>query len=397
MMENREKAFDEIRKLINEFPSDPRLYVLMGDLYFDDNQKQNALAYYERARRIDPDFPPLIISMVNFYEQTNDTEAMQTELRRAITGPELDLETKMQFLGEYLNILQRTGQDFEAVNPIFQTLFAQHPYDTELSFVFGSILMMQGDEEKAISYFERFIRENPENSAGYEQLLRIAINNQDLDMLTDISTKALERFPQKPQFYFYLGIAHFQKSRYAKALQVFQAGLQNAVFPHPGLRSMFLGQIGDLHHKLDNQEAAFEYYGKALEYNPMNIHVLNNYAYFLALARRDLQRAEQMSAITLQAEPLNPIFLDTYGWILYQQGAYTLARIYLERAIEHGRDNPSAVIYEQFGDVLYKTGEPERARKMWKRAKELGGDNEFLIRKIETGEYHSKWTDKERE
>jgi len=92
-----------------------------------------------------------------------------------------------------------------------------------------------------------------------------------------------------------------------------------------------------------------------------------------------------MSGITIKAEPMNPTFLDTYGWILYEQGSYLMAKIYIEKAIEYSKDNPSADIFEHYGDVLYKTGEKEKALEQWKKAKELGSDSDTLDKKIQTG------------
>ncbi len=106
----------------------------------------------------------------------------------------------------------------------------------------------------------------------------------------------------------------------------------------------------------------------------------------MSLEKRDLDKAEQMSGITIKAEPLNPTYLDTYGWVMFVQGSYTMAKIYIERAIEYSEENPSAEVYEHYGDVLFRTGNPEEAKKQWLKAQELGGDSEELLRKIETGE-----------
>ena len=126
---------------------------------------------------------------------------------------------------------------------------------------------------------------------------------------------------------------------------------------------------------------------KSVKTNPQNLHVLNNYSYYLSLEKKDLDKAEQMSSITVKAEPTNPTFLDTYGWVLFMQGAYTTARIYIENAVKYSEEEPSAEILEHYGDVLYVTGEPEKALEQWKKAKELGSDSKTLDEKIRTGKY----------
>ena len=74
-------------------------------------------------------------------------------------------------------------------------------------------------------------------------------------------------------------------------------------------------------------------YEEILALDPYNALVLNNYAYHLATHGGDLRRAEQMSQRAIRIESDNPTFLDTYGWILFQQGQKSLAEFYIRRAI----------------------------------------------------------------
>ena len=74
-------------------------------------------------------------------------------------------------------------------------------------------------------------------------------------------------------------------------------------------------------------------YDRVLELDPYNLMVLNNYAYHLATHGGDLTKAEQMSAVTIREQPNNPVFLDTYGWILHLKGQDELAKFYLNKAL----------------------------------------------------------------
>lgn len=384
IIDNKEKAFEEIQQIIDKNPGDPRYIILMGDLYMDDNQKEKALTYYEQAKLIDPDYPALILSLVNYYERTGNSDAAQYELRNAITGTTMEVDAKIQLLTRYLGILQQNSLDLKQANPLFESLFEQHPNNTQINLIYGNVLSLQGDYTNALKQFEIFIEDNPDNPSGYEQIIRIALPQEDYNKVKEITTKALKYMPQEPQFYYYLGAVNYQEKKYKEALAIFEKGIANARFNNRVLESDFYGQIGDLNYFLGNEQEAFYNYDKALQLNPQNIPVLNNYSYYLSLDKRDLDRAEQMSGITVKAEPLNPTYLDTYGWILYEQGSYIMAKIYIEKAIEYETE-PSAVVYEHYGDVLYRTGEPDKAIEQWKRARELGGDSKELKRKIRKG------------
>ena len=386
MMDEKEQAFAEIRQIIDKNPSQPRYLILMGDLYLEENQHQEAMLYYERAKEIDPDNPALILSMVDYFERTNDKQAAQAELQKAVTNSSIDVEVKLQLLTRYLAILQQSQQDMRQVNTLFETLFEQHPNNAQLNLIYGNILLLQEEKEGALKQFEIYTASNPEDPVGYEQQLRIALPDQDLEKIKEITTEALKYLPQEPQFYFYLGAVYFQQEKYLEALSIFEEGLANATMRNPIVESEFHGQIGDLNHFLGNKEKAFESYEKALQLHPQNLPVLNNYSYYLSLEKRDLDKAEQMSGITVKAEPANPTYLDTYGWVLYEQGSYTLAKIYIERAVESSKeDDLSAVVVEHYGDVLFQIGEKEKALEQWKRAKELGEDSPVLNKKIKTG------------
>lgn len=384
MIDNKEKAFEEIQQIVDKNSGDLRYIILIGDLYMDDNQKEKALSYYEQAKLIDPDYPALILSMVNYYERTGNSKAAQHELRKAITGTSMEVDTKIQLLTRYLGVLQQNSLDLKQANPLFESLFEQYPNNTQLNLIYGNVLSLQEDYTNAIKQFEIFTEDNPENPGGYEQIIRAALPQEDFEKVRKVTTKALEFLPQEPQFYYYLGAVNYQEKKYKEALIVFEKGIANAIFNNPLLESDFYGQIGDLNYFLGNKQEAFESYDKALKLNPQNLPVLNNYSYYLSLDKRDLDRAEQMSGITVKAEPLNPTYLDTYGWILYEQGSYVMAKIYIEKAIEY-EDEPSAEVYEHFGDVLFKNGEEEKAIEQWKRSKELGSDSKELKRKIRRG------------
>lgn len=388
MMDKKDRAFEEIQSVIDKNPDNIRYKLLMGDLYLQDNQADKALDYYQQAKQIDPDEPSLILSMVNYYEKTNNKPAAVEELQKAITSSKMEVETKLQLLARYITLLRQSQQDIKTANPLFQSMFEQHPNNTRINMMYGDVLLLQEDKKGAMEQFEIYTKDNPADPAGYEQMLRIVLpDTQALEKVVEITLTGIEHIPTAPQFYFYLGLAKFQQKKYGEALSIYEQGLTNAEFQSPVIESDFYGQIGDIHHFLKNNNIAFENYEKALKLNPQNLPVLNNYSYYLSLERKSLDKAEQMSGITIKAEPTNPTYLDTYGWILFEQGAYTMAKIYIEKAIEYGKEDLTAEVLEHYGDVLAVTGEKEKAVEQWKKAKELGSGSKTLNKKIKRKEY----------
>lgn len=118
--------------------------------------------------------------------------------------------------------------------------------------------------------------------------------------------------------------------------------------------------IGDNLYAMGRKKEAFKSYEQALKIDPQELAVLNNYAYYLSLNRQRLRKAEKMSRITIDKEPDNPTYLDTYGWILFLRGKAAEAKPYFKHAMIYGGKD-SAVILMHFSMVLDKLGEKDLA------------------------------------
>lgn len=88
---------------------------------------------------------------------------------------------------------------------------------------------------------------------------------------------------------------------------------------NPSLVSDFYAIMGDILHDKGDDKGAYAAYDSCLQWKDDNYGCLNNYAYYLSVENKDLDKAAQMSYRTVQAEPDNSTFLDTYAWILFMQ------------------------------------------------------------------------------
>lgn len=102
-----------------------------------------------------------------------------------------------------------------------------------------------------------------------------------------------------------------------------------------------LNLIGDSHFCLENYNESFKAYEKILKLRPGYVPALNNYAYYLSVIGQSLPKAARMSRKTIDAEPENATYLDTYAWILYQQKKYKAAQSVFKKAMVYGgKDSP---------------------------------------------------------
>jgi len=104
----------------------------------------------------------------------------------------------------------------------------------------------------------------------------------------------------------------------------------------------------------------------------------------ILFSKSELKKAELMSAKTVELEPKNSTYLDTYAWILYQQGNYSLAKFYIEKAVDNlPKGDESGVVLEHYGDILWMTKNDEKALLMWQKSFDAGNKSDEVKLKIE--------------
>jgi Flp pilus assembly protein TadD len=138
-----------------------------------------------------------------------------------------------------------------------------------------------------------------------------------------------------------------------------------------------LGWLHDRHGRIDSSDMCYE---QALTIDPRNPFVCNNYAYSLCLRDRDLLRALQLSATSLESEPTNPAYLDTYAWILFRLKRYAEAETAARQAIVYGGN---ATHYEHLGDILEARGDVAGAVEAWQASRERDPGRQHLMFKID--------------
>ena len=391
-----ENAVNELEKLAAKNPLEAKYQIRIGDFYLENDDLDKAWIYYEKAHKIDPQNPYYVVSMANYHEKKDDVKAATEGIESALKNSQLDVDTKISILEKYIRNRLSNKKDIESVNYLFKTLMEQYSQEKELNLMYGQFLISQEKWEEARFHFQVVTEADPENMLAWRLLMNIAVKEENPNEIIRICNSALAVFPDISEFYFYKGLACYQIKNYSEALAVFLEGIRYIPEDDKLLLSRFYGIIGNLYHEMNKKEEAYRNYDKALEYDDYNIEVLNNYAYFLSLDKKQLDKAERMSVKCIKMQPNNPTYIDTYAWIFFQKENYSLARFYIESAISNGGEQSSEIL-EHYGDILYKTGNTDKAVEQWEKAlkaKEEGEDTVLLEKKIENRMYYDIRTQK---
>jgi len=383
-----QKGVAEIDKLVNKYPSETRYKVLRGDIFMQQKMPDKAFEIYQKVLKDDPDNPYVYVSLSEYYKSVNQPEKAMESIVSALKSDQLDVETKVSVLGQYVEKFAQDSTKLVQTESLFKLLVDRYPMEEQVHGYYALFLQYQKRTVEALSELETMININPKNDQTWLRIIQIYLGDKNYNHLLITTSKAIDNIPKNPLWYFYRGIAQFQLEDYHSALGTYQKGIPFISTEQADLKSDFYAQVADIYFKMEKKDSAFVNYEASLQSNPKNIMVMNNYAYYLSLDKTELKKAERMSSKTVELEPKNSTYLDTYAWILYQQGNYSLAKFYIERAIDNltKEENPGVVL-EHYGDILWMNSKDNgkddaKALEIWQKSYDAGNKTEELKQKI---------------
>lgn len=387
-MKDDKKAFREIESLVEEYPADMRYQVILGDVYLQNGKKEEAYEAYQKVLAVEPDNPMALFSMASYYEQTGQKELYQQQLDTLLLNNKVAPDTKINVMRQVIvENEQSADKDSTAVISLFDRMMKQDQDDPQIPMLYAQYLLSKSMETEAVPVLEQVVDLDPTNKAARLMLVSEAAKREDYKQIIKVCEPGIEATPDALPLYYYLAIAYHQAEQADSVLSVCNKALQHVTADtRKELVSDFYSIMGDIYHTKKQMAEAYAAYDSALVYNPSNIGALNNYAYYLSVERRDLDKAEEMSYKTVKAEPNNATYLDTYAWILFEKGNYAEARIYIDNAMKSDGEK-SDVIVEHCGDIYFMTGDVEGALKYWKKALDMGSESKTLKEKIEKKKY----------
>lgn len=387
-MKDDKKAFQEIESLVQEYPMDMRYQVILGDAYLQNGKKQEAYDVYQKVLAAEPDNPMAIFSMASYYKQTGQEELYQQQLDTLLLNKKVTPDTKVGVMRQMIVENEQADKDSTQIIALFDRIMKQEQDDPQIPMLYAQYLLSKNMESESVPVLEQVVDLDPTNKAARMMLIGAAVKKEDYKQIIKVCEPGIEATPDALEFYYYLAVAYNQAEKPDSVISICKRALEHTTADSKKeIVSDFYSILGDMYHTQKQMKEAYAAYDSALVYNPSNIGALNNYAYYLSVERRDLDKAEEMSYKTVKAEPNNATYLDTYAWILFEKGNYAEARIYIDNAMKSEGGDKSDVIVEHCGDIYYMTGDVDGALTYWKKALEMGSESKTLKQKIEKKKY----------
>lgn len=378
------KVEEELEKQIRSNPDELRNYLYLSEVLAKSGEREKAINILNKAKLVAPANAMVRLALADNYKALNQFENTFIELKVAFRDPNLNIDEKVRivlsFFPKFADMKARAY-----ANELASIMVQVHPNEAKAFAVYGDVLFQERKYEQAQDSYKKALKLNDQVYQIWEQLLRIEISRAEFQQAISDGDEALNIFPNQAALYLYTGIAYAQTKKHEKAISYLKSALDLESDDKEILVQVY-STLGDSFNALKKHAESDQAYNKALELDPRNSFVLNNYAYYLSLRGENLNEAEKMSRRSIELDPNNTSSEDTYAWILFRLKRYADAKIWIEKALLDNSSN-NAVQVEHYGDILYFLGEEAKALEQWQKAKAMGSKSETLDKKINEKKY----------
>ena len=379
LLGKKDKVVSEMEKLSAAYPYDTRYMSMLAETYVQNGREKDAFPLYLKIKQLDPENPYINISLLEYYQNQGDVDKAFEEFILSIRNKNLDYNTKTQIYEYWFDKKDSSDNTAKEAEQAGKAFIETHP-DKEIGYyIIGTVHFNEERYDKAQEYYLDAIARDSTTFISWYQLIFTDAELNLTHALYKHTKTAMRFYPEQPIFYYFNGLALIEKREYEEAIKILDTGRKMSA--DKKLTASFDTYIADIYHELGNKEKMYEYYDRVLRNDPENLYVLNNYAYFLSEEGLRLEEALKMSATTIEKEPKNVTYLDTYAWILYKLERYKDAKKWMEKVFSYDK-YPQGINFEHYGDILYKLGDTEKAVQNWKKAKKRGNTSEFIDQKI---------------
>lgn len=354
------EAIAWMQKLSDSDPESVRFKGLLAESFIRDGQVSVAKSLYNDILKSEPNNGYAFFGLSDIYKRANQEDSSFYYLNKGFEDITVPIELKIKVVGSFFSFIRRDEKMKEKALILTEKLIEVHAKEEKAHLVRSDVLHASGAVDQARNHLVIAADINPADIGIWKKLLGLDDELRNNMWLLQDSKKALSFFPNQPFLYIINSFANYAEKDYETAISVAEEGLDIALLRND--RTVLLVTVADASYELGLYEKAYETYDEVLEMDPANDGAMNNYAYYLAEQNTRLDDALEMINTALKANPNRPTYLDTKGWVLYQQGKYEDALSVLEKAYNHFPNDEEVVGH--YIACLRKLNREEEAKKV---------------------------------
>jgi len=397
-------------------------YQTLFEVYMALKRKQDAKAVLAKAQKLDIKDPGFWLNLADLSIQLYATDNGNFPQSKIVAVTSL-LQKAASFAGNDGNTLAKIGDSYVLIDqvsnaiPFYLQTLEVNKNNADVRYKLAQSFLQTGQRNQAIQTLEDMLKTNPLKFEIYEFLARLyeegdnkerALANYEQALLltpnqpenylrtaelqlqlkqTDRAVKTLEeahhRFPL-PQITYGLAIALSNAKRFADALLIYEAALQEARSSQDEvIDGNFYFNYGAAAEQCGLIDKAAGLLKKSIELDPSKAAQAYNHLGFMWIDRNlNLDEAGAMIKKALEIDPNNGAYLDSLGWYHFKKGDFGKALTELLHSVER-ISPPDPAVFEHIGDTYHSLGNNSEALSYWQKALSLDPQNQEIPGKID--------------
>jgi len=382
-----ERAFDQTSK-------DASFWMGLGDLYqFVLKQKpslskqissRHPVDCYEKARQITPRDPELLLRLAEA-QMAADNFAAAAEAYSMLLKLRPDLT---QFRERLAQAFLRADQKDKAIDAL-KAILKREPLRYDVHNAIADICQELNKDADAALHLQQSLDINPNQFDVCVRLALVRLHQKRYADALQALASSKKKFPARFEVSYLTGLVFSDQKDYPKAVAAFAEAeqlIQGSDKDKP--TTAFYYMYGAACERAGQFDKAVTLFRKSLELDPKNHNAANYLGYMWAEKNQNLTEALDLINKAVAAQPENPAYLDSLGWVYFQLGRTDDALKQLRRSVELSAKEPDATVFDHLAEALYKSGQRAEAVTFLRKAVQLDPQNKKLAEKLQ------KWTEK---
>lgn len=252
--ENYPGALDRYQMLIDTGKADERDYINLSNLYILMKDYPNAFTYIEKVKRTSPFYEDLISTKYRLYMLNNGLEMAHKYIQKEYNKKPYD-QSAYVLAKSYVQ-----KNDYKSANKVLDKTIKKSPNFVQSLYLKGLITYETGDRSKAVSYFERVLKLDPDMPSALNFVAyHLAETEQDLERAEALAQKASVLSPNEAHYVDTLGFVLYKQKKFKAALKFLEKA--HKMLPsHPEIAE----HLADVYVELKQQTKALQVYLLAL-------------------------------------------------------------------------------------------------------------------------------------
>lgn len=405
-----EKGYFYLQKALEFSPDEPAIHFKLAEVLVKANEPTKALPFAKKAQELDGDNKYYALMLAEIYTNLKQPLAAAEILDRLTSDGESNQQYNLDLASIYLNanelekaliVLDRAEQYYGVLEPI--TIQKQRIY------------LKNNQLDLAVQEGQKLIDAKPGNPAYVLNLVEILYNNNKIDRALDLVSKEIQKYPNQPELQMATHSLLKEKGRNAEAIDyLYQAfsspdldpevksraytsiinevktverealldSLENLLIANSPENASIYAAMGERRAKVNDQEAAIEYFKKSLKLNPKDASLLEKVILGSFGEGANFSEVEIFTIMGVDEFPQNAEFWFYDGVVKSAQKNDSLAVVSLEKALALNANQNTQlaqVAYGSLGSSYYNLGEKEKAFEQFESALKLNPNDEQVL------------------